>query len=345
MSFKKSSVVKAAVIATTGLVLTASGVSPVFAQAIITNGTVKLGVDRAGQLNVPGGVASVGGTTLVGVRYLKPGTGQELEYTSDGSPAEGWGVSFNGTTAGYANRNEGGAIGLTVDSFGSTASTATSVVHTALSAGGQVSVTQAYAPSLSNNLYQTTVTLTNSGSATITDLRYRRVMDWDIDPTKFNESVTIQGYPAANLLHSGDYGFNSANPLSANASILASDADQNFGFNGYRDQGATFDFGFGSLAAGESKTFYIYYGGANSAFDALTSLNAVGAEVYSLAQPNRPTTDPLYSVSIFGFKGVGGTIVPNAAPEPGAIVTGLSMVGITGLGLVRGRRRSKKTVA
>ncbi|GAB1388097.1 hypothetical protein MASR1M6_02780 [Rubrivivax sp.] len=48
------------------------------------------------------------------------------------------------------------------------------------------------------------------------DLRYRRVMDWDISPTEFNEYVTIQGVPAAlgiangsNVYRTDNNGFNS----------------------------------------------------------------------------------------------------------------------------------------
>ena len=47
--------------------------------AIITNGTVKLGVDSSGNLNVPGGALSLEGEDFTGVRFLKPGVQAEIE--------------------------------------------------------------------------------------------------------------------------------------------------------------------------------------------------------------------------------------------------------------------------
>lgn len=101
---------------------------PAFASAIIDNGTVQLGVDDLGQLNVPGGVPSpVSSTTAVGLRYLPTGN----EATSHGCLCEGWGVAANFADAssgtGYAN-NSTGIAGLSLVSFTSDATSATSVV-------------------------------------------------------------------------------------------------------------------------------------------------------------------------------------------------------------------------
>src|SRR5262245_46646006 len=154
--------------------------STVYAQAIIDNGTVQLGVDRLGQLNIGGGTPSLQGNTVVGLRFL-PTT---AEATADGCLCEGWGVAIASTgETGFAN-NAAGIGGLASVSFTSTASTAVSTVATT-----NLLVTHDFHPSASPNLYAVDVTITNSGGVvgdgSATDLRYRRLMDWDIEPTAF----------------------------------------------------------------------------------------------------------------------------------------------------------------
>ena len=54
-------------------------------------------------------------------------------------------------------------------------------------------VTHEFAPSPGTpNLYEIKVTLENIGAATLPDVRYTRLMDWDVEPTAFEEFVTIQ---------------------------------------------------------------------------------------------------------------------------------------------------------
>jgi len=54
------------------------------------------------------------------------------------------------------------------------------------------------------------------------------------------------------------------------------------------DHGALFDFQFGALAPGASRQFTIFYGAAASETDMLGALAKVGAEVYSLGEPDCP---------------------------------------------------------
>ena len=306
-----------------------------FADAIIYDGNVGLGVKDLGQLNVSGGVASVSGETRVGARYL-PATGGEYEVTSHGCECEGWGVSGSGVS-GYAN-NSSGTSGLVSDSFVSDATTATSV--TSLT-GGSLTVSHSFALSTAtDNLYEVVVTIT--ANADVTDVVYRRTMDWDTDPTPFNEYVTIGGTAAAALLSSSDDGFCSSNPLSSCTGILEGSGD--FTASGPDDHGANFDFGFGDLLQGESVSFSIFYGGADNLTDALATMIAAGIEVYSLGWSGDDANQDGFSDAsgavtptfIFGFKGVGGTVV-GRVPEPGILF--LMGFGLMGMGIARRKAR------
>jgi len=285
--------------------------------SIIGNGTVTLGINKEGHLNVPGGLPSSGsGTTFVGLRYRPTGA----EGTAPGCLCEGWGVAdaTSGET-GYANVSTDGVRNIEPVSFDQTVTTAKSVVKV----GSTFEVTHDYHPSASPNLYEATVTIRNTSGHPVDDLRYRRVMDWDVEPTAFREFVTvvtIQGSEhAENVLFSSDNGFASANPLAGPSQILFSgDATD----SGPADHGALFDFGFGSLPAGESKTFNIYYGAAESEDAAEAALGSVGGEVYSLGEPSTPDGPSLGTPNtfIFAFSNVGGEpVFPADADEDGVL--------------------------
>ena len=312
------------------------------AGAIISDGMVSLGVEDLGQLNTPGGVLDVGGTTGVGLRYL-PTTGGEYESTFHGCECEGWGVGIADTGAtGYANDALGSA-GLALVSFASTATTATSVVTM-----DRLEITHDFSLSTeTNNLFQVSVTIENTG-ADIADLRYRRTFDWDTSPTPFNEFVTIGGTAGAtDVLAANDNGFCNSNPFAACSQLLAGGTGD-FTALGPSDHGSNFDFGFGPLLAGESKVFDIFYGGADNYADAIAALGEVGAEVYSLGWSGTDADQDGFNDSsgavtptfIFGFAGVGGVALPDptssSIPEPGSIL--LFGAGLLGLGAFRRRK-------
>jgi type IV pilus assembly protein PilY1 len=304
---------------------------PASAQAIIANGTIQLGVDSLGQLNIPGTLSGGGSTTFVGLRDLRT----NFESTAPGCLCEGWGIS-NGIVSGYAN-NAAGIGGLSFVSFGSTASTATTVA----TMGGVYEVTHAFKPSSEANLYQVDVTVKNISGAATSQILYRRTMDWDIEPTVFNEYSTIQGtVGATNVIGANNNGFCDSNPLAG-----CSGTPGDFIDLGPFDHGANFDFRFDGLDADESFTFTIFYGAAPTERGALVSLNAVGAEVYSLGQAadDRLGTTPGRSTFIFGFKGVGGVIVdPPVVPEPATwamMIAGFGLVGAAAR-----RRRTLRTI-
>jgi hypothetical protein len=258
--------------------------------AIIGNGTIQLGVHPHGHLNAPDGEG------IVGLRFLG------ADGISPGCLCEGWGVADGATgLTGYANQNDVTPVSnLSVQSFEKTATTATSVVtDNPIEGPASVRVTHEFKPAPeTSNLYQVTVSIENISAGAITDLRYRRVMDWDVPPTPFNEFVTIDGAAPPELLFSNTNGFATGNPLGSRTASTPGGAGSDFVPQeslpngpaltdaGPTDHGSLFDFGFGSLPAGETQTFTFYYGGAATETAALAAIDAVGADLYSLGQPN-----------------------------------------------------------
>lgn len=249
---------------------------------VLDNGNVRLGVNPEGNLVAPGGQPSpVDGTTNVGLRFKPTGN----EGIAAGSAQESWGVAdaVSGTT-GSVNKACGNRNVSVVD-FSATETTATSVVDVGEKEAGAPSfrVTHSYRPSTSPNLFRATVTIENTGDSRAEDVRYRRVVDWDAEPTPFDEFVTVGGEKIPALIFSSNEGFADQDPLAAPENWGASGFFADYGPD---DLGALFDFGLGALEPGAKKTFTLFYGAAATETDALSSLSAVNAEVYSLAQPN-----------------------------------------------------------
>ncbi|KAL3784989.1 LOW QUALITY PROTEIN: hypothetical protein HJC23_011190 [Cyclotella cryptica] len=264
--------------------------------AIITNGLIKLGVTEQGALNVPGGQPTAPedgqSETTVGLRYIFPDGRGEGESTSYGCTCEGWGVGADGEAIFFNTADENSPSSAYTNSFTSTATTAVAMLSFT---SGKMRVTHDYHPaSKTRNLYEVTVTLENTSGGTITDIPYRRVFDWDVYPTPFNECSTVQPDPStvSALVKSSNDGFMSANPYATFSSIPygGSDGFNNFTDLGPQDHGASFQFQFGPLRDGSSVSFSTYYGAAANEAEAKAALGAVGAEVYSIAKPRDPIT-------------------------------------------------------
>lgn len=284
------------------------------------DGTVALGVNSYGHLNVSDVYDLASNSSYLGIsRYPGPG-----DATTPGCLCEGWGVSASGVS-GYANVSTDGVVGLALDSFtsddtGAGAGTwATSSVH--LTGLPGLKVTQHYAVSADNSeVFVDKVTITNDTAGTLTDVRYVRVMDWDIPPTEFSELVTIKGTATtAELERSHDGGFSTANPLGGDYAQNGSTVNVDFEDNGPADHGAYFRFNFGDLDAGESKEFSVFYGAHASETSALLAMGDIGAELFSFGQAN-PASSASEVTYSFAFKGVGGKVIvpPTGVPDSGS---------------------------
>ena len=273
--------------------------------ALIDNGTVQLGINQFGNLNIDYEELS---PRPVGLTYLPTGH----EATAPGCLCEGWGAAdaTSGVT-GYANEAQGTSNNLTFESFVATASTATVVTRI----GDSLRVTHEYRPSAVAGLYVVNVSIENISTASV-DLRYRRVMDWDVEPTAFSEFVTIERGNASDISFTSDDGFASADPLLGQSSILFTGEAAD---SGPADHGALFDFNFGALAPGASKSFETFYGAASTEAGALADLNMVDAEAYSLGQPSTADGPTLGTPNtfMFAFRQIGGDAVLNQDPIAG----------------------------
>ncbi|MGH3006864.1 MAG: Ig-like domain-containing protein [Gaiellaceae bacterium] len=301
-------------------VVTTAALAPsALAGAVITNGTVALGVNDHGQLNFSDG------TRFVGVTYEPTGN----DGTRAGCECEGWGAGAGGPTQfqGRANDNLGGASNLSLVSFTSTATTATSVADVLRSGSAALRVTHEFEPSPATpNLYEITITLKNVTPDTLTNVRYERLMDWDVEPTAFDEFVTINrgSTPPSDLIYSDDNGFGDNFPFTSktggNGPLDPSTVNANYTDKGPTDHGARFTFDFGSLAPDAEKTFVLFYGAAGTEVAANSAVSAAALEMFSYGQPNTANGPTLGEPNTFiwGFAAVGGTpvIPPTLALTP-----------------------------
>ena len=268
--------------------------------AVIKSGNVGMGIVRWGNLDVPDRAPSAQGTTTYGLRYLPTNN----EFLGPGCPCEGWGVADQSSLVTGSADQASGIDGLRLISFSSTPTTAISTV----AVGSTFDVTNFYAPVKGQpDLFKDKVTIKNISGATTGDVLYRLVDDWDMEPTAFDELVTIQGFgnsPA--LVRTTNSGFDSADPLSPSDD---NGATGNFVRFGPQDQGAQFDFDFGTLDPGASITFTEYWGAAATEAAAYTDLAAVGVQAYTLGEPSS-SSDGSPNTAILGFSGIGGSNLP-----------------------------------
>ncbi|MGH2905241.1 MAG: hypothetical protein ACRDKI_00550 [Solirubrobacterales bacterium] len=285
----------------------------------IDNGVVQLGVRTTGALNVPGLPSASEGVDIVGLRQVS----NNLDSIAPGSPQEAWGVYDAASgTHGWANDNGYSGNTQTDDdigdtdvpshhldevSFDHTNSTAESVVNVDDNNGDPaLQVTHEFKPTgISNQVYRVDVTLTALPGHSFTHLKYRRLTDWDIEPTAFNEAVTLMAGDSPYLLGTSDEGFSSPNPMDPlDYNEVHGEAIK----TGPGDIGAAFDFDFGALSPGQSRTFKLWYGVSPTENEALGVLHDLKAEAYSIGENgDNFETDGYPAVFFNAFTGIGGT--------------------------------------
>lgn len=296
-----------------GLVLGGAAASA-HAGGVITYGETSLGVNEEGHLNFFGD--GPGGGLTYGV--FRAGVGDAI---SPGCLCEGWGVSADtsgGSFSTWASIDNGGIGNISGGSFGVSGNQALSNVQSSVL---PMDIRHNFGPSLAADVFQVSVTLTNtSATESLSNVTYRRSMDWDVPPSEFNEYVTHRGVEAnlvsngGNVLYASDNGFAHSSPLNPAGQILGGTVNTDFTDSGPADHGSVFDFSFGTLAPGESRSFNIFYGSAPDEAGALDRLNTLNADVYSLGQsfPNAESGEP--ATFLFAFGGVGG-VAPGATEE------------------------------
>ncbi|MBL8490729.1 MAG: hypothetical protein JNM82_08125, partial [Rhodocyclaceae bacterium] len=134
------------------------------AGAIISNGTLMMGVNSEGHLNTPYD-SDPKGIGFMGLRFIPTGGAS----TEPGCQCEGWGVGIRSLGAsGYANvSSDGGAHNLTVVSFTSDATSARSIVDVnGVTGAPLLRVVHDYHPlATTPNLYEVSVAIINTSGS------------------------------------------------------------------------------------------------------------------------------------------------------------------------------------
>jgi len=285
-----------------------------------------LGVNDEGHLHVPGSLDATGEMSTVVIRFFHDGAWHES--TAFGAEAEGFGVSAKRISDGssfWAGANANTEItALTPAPLITDGVSATAVATTS---SNDLRIEHKFEPSpYTENAYQVTVTYEDISTVTLTDLRYRRAVDWDIPPTVYNECVSIffRSVPE-DLEYTSDGGFVDMNPL-------INDSDCTFVCpggvgcpvydNGPADHGAMFQFIFKGddgtspleLGPGKKFNFKMFYGAAATKTEVDSVLTAVGAEIASIGYPSTSgkclashTGGP--NVFFLALSGVGGSTI------------------------------------
>ncbi|WP_242098672.1 VCBS domain-containing protein [Sphingomonas sp. CROZ-RG-20F-R02-07] len=219
------------------------------------------------------------------------------DFTLPGSPVDTIGFGFNGHSFIQDQRSGRGDIATTT--VDTTVGTTLSATTTGMASygGGTMAVKQVVQLDANATYYSTTITVTNTGTTALNDVRFLRSFDPDQDADKHGQYATyndVLSNPTSgnalavaqakgpvsgvsvnlvafdNAAHVSNYGF--ANYDVYAPSAYATPVDQN---GALVDQAITLEFSFGSLAVGatETKTFYTSLNGNSGANDMLIGTN------------------------------------------------------------------------
>lgn len=299
-----------------------SALSAQAASAVLSTGVIKMGV------------ADNAGLGALGVGFDSPVGGDSIIR---GCLCEGWGASAGGVSGNvYGASNIAGISSslLTTTVASGSGLDAKSVVTMT----NGLEVTHAYSY-VSDTLFKVTVTLKNTTAGSLSDVRYARVLDWDVDPGFFASNfTTVYGGtpsgPGGKVLHTSTNPFVFADPLNPPTENANTNVTNLAG-----DLGSFFVFGFGSLAAGASETFDTFIGAESTVSQLLASFTSAGVEAYSFTTGNATgrdgSTAPAYG---YGFAGLDLPPI-GTTPTPGALL--LSGLALVALGATRRRATPK----
>ena len=255
-----------------------------------------------------------------GVGFLR--VSDNYDPIAPGTPRDSWGISA-GSTDGYANHERYGVYNVTptASSFGPNSGVITDVMG-----GGLLQINQSYSFA-ADNVLRINTTITNT-SGTPQAVRFSRNVDFDITPTEFDEITRVDPYSSP-ISAASYYGFENPNPLVA----FIYPVPVGGGVDGPDDLGAAYQLDLGTLAAGASSSFDVYYADSEigqSEEGLRTQLYGLGANFVSTTV-NSGTYENTAALA-YG---------PVTTPEPSTLV----LLGIGAISMLAyGWRRQKQTV-
>jgi hypothetical protein len=265
-----------------------------FADAILgTPNEVIIGINDAGHLNIPYRTSKSLPQLLAidpaGVGFIGLRTWDALlTGVEQGCLCEGWGVAARSSSGDFLDAcgvdADDGEDQVVVDStLNKEPGSFTSVVTCGFSQ--LLKVTHKYTRSFrSKSMIRVDVTIENNACDKIDDIMYRRVADWDVDPTPLFELVTIKGTGGRLYEGSNNNGFCSPNPSVPCDPLDPSTSNVDFTDLGPTDHGMHVQLKLGSLSPSSKVTFTTWYGVAQSETAAVKAVRAVGANFWSFGQ-------------------------------------------------------------
>lgn len=236
-----------------------------------------------------------------------------------GNPRDSWGLATDGGSA-FADQNDYLSAGIVSTNIVAGLNTATATTLTTFG----LTVVQDYSFVGGGNILRIDTSVTNTTADAVNAI-FQRNVDWDIDPTAFDENVFGPSGVASNVIDSSFNGFEDPN------------ADVAYGFSCFGGCNETGDLGggikisLGSLLGGATRHFAYLYG-INYAGDSVGTLIAQGhaaGAAYIIAGQSSEGNGVGANSAFIGVTGV---------PEPATWA--MMILGFFGLGGMIRRRRA-----
>lgn len=274
------------------------------------------GPAQAAVITSPGGGYQVGITTLGNIFDRTPYIGflrvsDVYDPIAPGTPREAYGVSA-GTVSGFADPEYLGVTNILSVSSVFLANTASVVTVLNAGSGDLLRISQAF-DFAAENILRIAVTVTNISGASQAVL-FAREVDHDINPA-FSTTTVATG-PTGPILDASFSGFESADPLVAYSSSVGAG-----GTFGVADLGNGMKIDLGTLANGESSSFYIYHGLSTLAQDGPTSDTLLRAQLAGLGASYILTS--IEDDGTPGYPAKAAALAYGVIPEPSSLLCAL----------------------